>query len=38
MKKTLATVIALALALVTLLPAIGAAKLASNHNRTLLRG
>jgi hypothetical protein len=38
MKKTLAAVIALALALVTMLPAIGAARLASNHNQTLLRG
>ena len=38
MKRMLATVIALALALVTMLPGIAAARLAGNHNQTLLRG
>ena len=38
MKKLLPTVIALALALVSLLPGAAAAKLAANHNQALLRG
>jgi hypothetical protein len=38
MKKHLATALALALALVSLLPGPAAAKLAGNHNQTLLRG
>jgi hypothetical protein len=38
MKKLFATGLALALALVSLLPALAAARLASNHNRTVLRG
>jgi hypothetical protein len=37
MKKHLATIIAVALALVTLLPGISAARLSANHNQTLLR-
>jgi hypothetical protein len=36
MKKHLATVLALALALVSLLPELAAAKIAGNHNQTLL--
>ena len=38
MKKLLATVIALALVLVSMLPGIAAARLTANHNQTLLRG
>jgi hypothetical protein len=38
MKKYLATALALALALVSLLPGLAAARLAGNHNQTLLRG
>ena len=38
MKKLLATIFALAIALVSMLPGIAAAKLAGNHNQTLLRG
>lgn len=38
MNKHLATVLALALALVSLVPGLAAAKLAGNHNQTLLRG
>ena len=38
MKKLLPTIIALALALVSMLPGIAAARLAGNHNQTLLRG
>lgn len=38
MKKLLATVIALALALVSMLPGVATAKIAGNHNQTLLRG
>jgi hypothetical protein len=37
MKKLLPTAIALALALTALLPGISAARLAANHNSTLLR-
>ena len=36
MKKLLATAIALGLALVSMLPAVAAAKLSANHNQTLL--
>jgi hypothetical protein len=36
MKKHLVTILALALALVSLLPGMGAAKLAANHNQTRL--
>jgi hypothetical protein len=36
MKKHLVTILALALALVSLLPGMGAAKLSANHNQTLL--
>ncbi len=35
--RLLSTVTALALALVAMLPAVAAAKLAGNHNQTLLR-
>jgi hypothetical protein len=38
MKKLLVTVLALALALVSILPGIAAARLAANHNETCLRG
>jgi hypothetical protein len=38
MKKMLASAIALGLALVSMLPAIAAAKLTANHNQTPLRG
>ncbi len=38
MKKLLPTVIAVALALLSMLPGVAAAKLAGNHNQTLLRG
>ncbi len=38
MKKLLATVIALAVALVTMLPGIAAARLAGNHNQSRLGG
>jgi hypothetical protein len=38
MKRLMATAFALALALVTSLPGIAAAKLSGNHNSTLLRG
>ena len=38
MKKLFATVIALSLALVSMLPGIAAAKIAGNHNQTSLRG
>lgn len=37
MKKYFATIIAVALALVSLLPGISAARLSANHNQTLLR-
>lgn len=37
MKKQIASILVLALALVSLLPALGAAKLSANHNQTLLR-
>ncbi len=37
MNKHFATVLALALALVSLLPGIAAARLVGNHNQTLLR-
>jgi hypothetical protein len=37
MKKFFATVAALALALVSMLPAVAAARLVGNHNQTLLR-
>ena len=37
MKKLIAMVIAVALALVSLLPGISAARIAANHNQTLLR-
>jgi hypothetical protein len=37
MKKFFATVAVLALALVSMLPGVAAAKLAGNHNQTLLR-
>jgi hypothetical protein len=36
-KKQIASIAALALALVSLLPALSAAKLSANHNLTLLR-
>ena len=38
MRKLLSIAIALALALVSMLPGIAAAKLAANHNQTPLRG
>ncbi len=38
MKRHLLTILALALALVSLLPGIGAAKIAANHNQTRLGG
>jgi hypothetical protein len=37
MKRFFATVAALALALVSMLPGVAAARLAGNHNQTLLR-
>ena len=38
MNKHVAAALALALALVTLVPGLAAARLAGNHNQTLLRG
>ncbi len=38
MKRRLFTILALALALVSLLPGIGAARIALNHNQTRLDG
>ncbi len=38
MKKIIPAAVALALALVALMPGLCAAKLATNHNSTLLRG
>lgn len=37
MKRLFVTGVAIALALLSLLPGVGAAKLAANHNATLLR-
>jgi hypothetical protein len=38
MKKLIPSVIALALALVSMLPGVAAARLVGNHNQTVLRG
>jgi hypothetical protein len=38
MKKHIATAVAIVLALIALLPGISSARLAANHNQTLLRG